>query len=75
MDFEFQKCPIFVGSLQNPAASNQKGFYTKITQNSSVYLGFDAEVPQKILQGLYCNSTALQKWVLANVTKKDLNMY
>ena len=54
MDFEFQKCPIFVGSLQNPAASNQKGFYTKITQNSSVYLGFDAEVPQKILQGLYC---------------------
>ena len=53
MDFEFQKCPIFVSSLQNPAASNQKGFYTKITQNSSVYLGFDAEVPQKILQGLY----------------------
>ena len=53
MDFEFQKCPIFVGSLQNPAASNQKGFYTKITQNSSVYLGFDAEVPQKILQGFY----------------------
>ena len=52
MDFEFQKCPIFVGSLQNPASSNQKGFYTKITQNSSVYLGFDAEVPQKILQGL-----------------------
>lgn len=53
MDFEFQKCPIFVVSLQNPAASNQKGFYTKITQNSSVYLGFDAEVHQKILQGLY----------------------
>ena len=52
MDFEFQKCPIFVGSLQNPAASNQKGFYTKITQNSSVYLGFDAEFPQKILQVL-----------------------
>ena len=55
MDFEFQKCPIFVGSLQNPAASNQKGFYTKITQNSSVYLGCDAEVPQKILQVLYQN--------------------
>ena len=53
MDFEHQKCPIFVGSLQNPAASNQKDFYTKITQNSSVYLGFDAEVPQKILQGHY----------------------
>ena len=53
MDFELPKCPIFVGSLQNPAASNQKGFYTKITQNSSVYLGFDAEVPQKILQVLY----------------------
>ena len=52
MDFEFQKCPSFVGSLQNPAASNQKGFYNKITQNSSVYLGFDAEAPQKILQGL-----------------------
>ena len=34
---------------------NQKGFNTKITQNSSVYLGFDAEVPQKILQGLYYN--------------------
>ena len=53
MDFEFQKCHIFVGSLQNPAASNQKGFYIKITQNSSVYLGFDAETPKKILQGLY----------------------
>ena len=54
MDFEFQKCPIFVSSLQNPAVSNQKGLYTQITQNSSVYLGFDAEVPPKILQGLYC---------------------
>ena len=53
MDFELQKCLVFIGSLQNPAASNQKGFYTKITQNSSVYLGFDAEVHQKILQGLY----------------------
>ena len=52
MDFEFPKCPIFVGSLQNPAASNQKGFYTKITQNSSVNLGFDAEVHKTILQGL-----------------------
>merc|ERR1712218_192360 len=39
--------------MQNPAAFNQKGFYTKITQNDSVCLGFDAEVPQKILQGLY----------------------
>jgi len=45
MDFDFQKCPIFVGSLQNPAASNKKDFYTKITQNSSVYLGFNVEVP------------------------------
>ena len=53
MDFEFQKCPIFGSSLQIPAASNQKGFYTEITQNSSVYLGFDAEVSQKILQWLY----------------------
>ena len=61
MDFEFQKCPIFVGSLQNPATSNQKGFYTKITQNSSVYLGFDAEVPQKILQGLYKLSISIAK--------------
>ena len=52
MAFEFQKCPIFVGSLQNLAASNQKGFYTKITQKSNVYLGFYAEVPLKILQGL-----------------------
>ena len=52
MDFEFQKCPIFVGSLQNPAAYNQKGFYTKITQNGSVYLEFDADVPPKIFQGL-----------------------
>ena len=52
MDFEIQKCPIFVRSLQNPVAFNQKGLYTKITQNSSVYLGFDAEVPKKILQGL-----------------------
>ena len=52
MDFEFQKCPIFVSLLQNPAASNQQGFYTKITQNSSVYLEFDAEVPKKILQEL-----------------------
>ena len=60
MDFEFQKCPIFVGSLQNPAASNQKGFYTKITQSSSVYLGFDVGVPQKILKGLYDLPTAIQ---------------
>ena len=52
MDFEFQKCPFFVSSLQDSTTSYQKGFYTKITQNSSVYLGFDAEVPQKILQGL-----------------------
>ena len=37
MDFEFQKCPIFVSSLQNTVASDQKGFYTKITQNSNVY--------------------------------------
>ena len=53
MDFEFKKCSIFVCSLQNPAVSNQKDFYTKITQNNSVYLWFDAEVSQKILQGLY----------------------
>ena len=52
MDFEFQKCPIFVSLLQNPADSNRKGYYTKITQNSSVYSGVDAEVTQKILQGL-----------------------
>ena len=49
MDFEFQKCPIFVSSLQNPLASIQKGIYTKITKISSVYLGFDAKVPQKFL--------------------------
>ena len=60
MDFEFQKYPIFVSSLQNPVASDQKGFYTKITQNSSVNLGFDAEVTQKILQGFYCLSSHLK---------------
>ena len=49
MDFEFQKCPIFVSSLQNPAASIQKGTYTKITKISIVYLVFDAKVPQKFL--------------------------
>ena len=53
IDSKFQKCPTLGGSLQNPAAFNQKGYYTKITQNDSVCLGFDAEVPQKILQGLY----------------------
>ena len=53
IDSKLQKCPTFGGSLQNPAAFNQKGYYTKITQNDSVCLGFDAEVPQKILQGLY----------------------
>ena len=56
MDYEFQKCPIFVSSLQTPAASNQKDFYTKITQNNSVYLGFDTEVPQKILNKKTPNS-------------------
>ena len=53
IDSKLQKCPTFGGSLQNPAAFNQKGYYTKITQNDSVCLGFDAEVPPKILQGLY----------------------
>ena len=52
IDSKKQKCPNFVGSLQNPVASNRKGFYIKFTQKSSVYLGFDAEVAQKILQGL-----------------------
>ena len=75
MDFEFQKCPIFVGSLQNPAASNQKGFYTKITQNSSVYLGFDAEVPQKILQGLYSLGIPLQKGDLGVLVLKPFRAY
>ena len=53
IDSKLQKCPTFGGSLQNPAAFNQKGYYTKITHYDSVYLGFDAEVPQKIIQGLY----------------------
>ena len=53
IDSKLQKCPTFGGSLQNPAAFNQKGYYTKITQNDSVCLGFDAEVSKKILQGLY----------------------
>ena len=75
MDFEFQKCPIFVGSLQNPAASNQKGFYTKITQNSSVYLGFDAEVPQKILQGLYSLGIPLQKGDLGVLVLEPFRAY
>ena len=49
IDSKLQKCPTFGSSLQNPAAFNQKGYYTKITQNDSVCLGFDAEVPKKIL--------------------------
>ena len=53
IDSKLQKCPTFGSSLQNPAAFNQKGYYTKITQNDSVCLGFDVEVHQKILQGLY----------------------
>ena len=53
MDFEFQKALFLLAHCKILLPLIKKAFYTKITQNNCGYLGFDVEVPQKILQGLY----------------------